>query len=76
MAATGISGAADAARVLLTQQSAEIAEPDRASQQPGRFAAHADGNLAEVDYGNFDMILDHFSRGSQPHATAHTPCSS
>ena len=31
MAATGIFGAADAARVLLTQQSAELAEPDRDS---------------------------------------------
>ena len=48
MATTGISGAADAARVLLTQQSAELAEPDRASQQPGRFAALADSHLAEA----------------------------
>ena len=50
MATPGIYGAVDAARVLLTQQSAEPAAPadPDPSQQPGRFAALADSHLAEA----------------------------
>ena len=31
-------------------------------------------DFEEPMYGNFDIILDHFSRTSQLHSTQHAPC--
>ena len=32
------------------------------------------GHFGRLAYGNFDIILDHFSRTSQLHSTQHAPC--